>query len=170
MHFILFISDYHHICYRFLLLRSSLHTPFYKPKSTIHASTQSGIPDTQTHYTGRKNWRSASEQNFYDNHRPGKRYSMKDETKQPEINAGIIFASQGFSVHFAPHKPLVDFITKTLWQAPFLWLAAAASRWSKYCIVILIFWKKCIHHCPISFILNINDTLGYYHYDVLCKY
>lgn len=105
MHFILFISDYHHICYRFLLLRSSLHTPFYKPKSTIHASPQSGIPDTRTHYTGRKNWRSASEQNFYDNHRPGKRYSMKDETKQPEINAGIIFASQGFSVHFAPHQP-----------------------------------------------------------------
>lgn len=46
-----FISDYHHICYRSLLLRSSLHTPFYKPKSTIHASPQSGIPDTRTHIT-----------------------------------------------------------------------------------------------------------------------
>lgn len=122
--------DHSHITCQFLLLRSSLHTPYtctcIRPRALfMHRRNQVFYLPEQVTCTleGNANWRK------YYNHCTGKEYPMKDETKQIEIQAHICQTSsiiaERFSVsrcYISPHmhKPynVLDYI---VFRKRFFW-------------------------------------------------
>lgn len=106
--------DHSHITCQFLLLRSSLHTPYtcIRPRALfmLRRNQVFYLPEQVTcTLEGNANWRK------YDNHCTGKEYPMKDETKQIyEIQAHICQTSSIIAERFSVSRCYITAYAQTM--------------------------------------------------------